>query len=59
MVYFCGRTDTQAFRPADEIDKRYGKLFREAIKAGIEMIPIQVKFTPGEIQLVGVLPVDV
>ena len=59
MVYFCGRTDTKAFRPADEIDRRYGQLFREAVKVGVEMIPIQVKFTPEEIQLVGLLPVDV
>jgi sugar fermentation stimulation protein A len=58
MVFFCGRTDTRAFRPADEIDKRYGQLFRKAMKAGVEMIPIQVKFTPAEIQFVGVLPVD-
>jgi sugar fermentation stimulation protein A len=59
MVYFCGRTDTKAFRPADEIDKRYGRLFREAVKIGVEMIAIQVKFTPDRIQLVGLLPVDV
>jgi sugar fermentation stimulation protein A len=58
MVYFCGRTDTQAFRPADEIDKRYGELFRKAMKAGVEMIPIRVQFTPEQIQLLGLLPVD-
>ena len=59
MVYFCGRTDTKAFRPADEIDKRYGELFREAVKAGVQMIPLQVKFTPNKLELVKVLPVDV
>ena len=59
MVYFCGRTDTEAFRPADEIDKQYGKLFREAMKAGVLMIPLQVKFTPKKLELVRVLPVDV
>ncbi|MBZ0137732.1 MAG: DNA/RNA nuclease SfsA [Planctomycetes bacterium] len=57
MVYFCGRTDTEAFRPCDEIDKRYGELFREAIKAGVEVIPLQVKFTPTKLELVKVLPV--
>ena len=58
MVYFCGRTDTEAFRPADEIDKRYSELFREAMDAGVEMIPLQVKFTPKHLELVRVLPVD-
>ena len=59
MVYFCGRTDTNAFRPADEIDKRYGELFREAVKAGVEVYPLQVKFTPKQLELVKLLPVDV
>lgn len=59
MVYFCGRTDTEAFRPADEIDKRYGELFREAMKAGVEVFPLQVKFTPTRLELVKVLPVDI
>lgn len=59
MVYFCGRTDTEAFRPADEIDPEYGRLFRKAMDAGVEMIPLQVKFTPKRIELVKKLPVDV
>ena len=59
MVYFCGRTDTEAFRPADEIDKRYGELFREAMKVGVEMIPLQVKFTPTKMELVKILAVDI
>ncbi|MEZ5991466.1 MAG: DNA/RNA nuclease SfsA [Planctomycetota bacterium] len=59
MIYFCGRTDTEAFRPADEIDKKYGELFREAMEAGVLMIPLQVKFTPKKLELVRVLPVDV
>lgn len=57
MVYFCGRTDTEGFRPADEIDPEYGRLFREAMKAGVEMIPLQVKFTPKQIKLARRLPV--
>lgn len=58
MVYFCGRTDTKAFRPADEIDARYGQLFREAMSAGVLMLPLQVKFTPASIELIKVLPVQ-
>jgi sugar fermentation stimulation protein A len=59
MFYFVGRTDTQAFRPADEIDKEYGKLFRKAIKAGVEVLPYRVKFTPGSIELGEKLPLDI
>ncbi|MCA8916915.1 MAG: DNA/RNA nuclease SfsA [Planctomycetes bacterium] len=59
MIYFCGRTDTEAFRPAEEIDKRYAQLFREAVKAGVQVIPLQVKFTPKQLELVRVLPVDI
>lgn len=58
MVYFCGRTDTEAFRPADEIDPEYGRLFRKAMDAGVMMIPLQVKFTPTQLKLARVLPVD-
>lgn len=59
MFYFVGRTDTQAFRPADEIDKEYGKLFRKALKAGVEVLPYRVKFTPGAIELGEKLPLDI
>lgn len=59
MFYFVGRTDTQAFRPADEIDKEYGRLFRKAVKAGVEVLPYRVKFTPGAIELGEKLPLDI
>lgn len=58
MFYFVGRTDTEAFRPADEIDAEYGKLFRKALKAGVEILPYRVKFTPGQIELAEKLPLD-
>lgn len=57
MVYFCGRTDTAAFRPADEVDPEYGKLWRKARKAGVLMIPLQVKFDPAGYELVRALPI--
>lgn len=59
MFYFVGRTDTQAFRPADEIDKEYGKLFRKALKAGVEVLPYRVQFTPGSIELGEKLPIEI
>jgi sugar fermentation stimulation protein A len=42
MFYFCGRTDTKAFRPADEIDPVYGKMLRNAAAAGVLILPYQV-----------------
>lgn len=59
MFYFVGRTDTQAFRPADEIDREYGRLFRKALRAGVEALPYRVSFTPGRIELRERLPLDV
>ncbi|MEE9312487.1 MAG: DNA/RNA nuclease SfsA [Planctomycetota bacterium] len=57
-VFFVGRTDTDTFRPADEVDPIYGKLLREAIKVGVEIFPLQVKFTPTQMTLVKVLPIE-
>lgn len=58
MFYFVGRTDTEAFRPADEIDPEYGKLLRKARKQGVEILPYRVRFTPGRIELASKLPLD-
>lgn len=58
MVYFCGRTDTQAFRPADEIDPEYGNLLRKAVKAGVQVLPLQVRFDEAGWEFVKLLPVE-
>lgn len=58
MLYFVGRTDTESFRPADEIDPAYGRLLRQARKAGVEIMPMRVKCTPGSLELDGLLPLD-
>jgi sugar fermentation stimulation protein A len=58
MFYFCGRTDTQAFRPADEIDPEYGRLLRKAAKAGVQILPYQIECTDKRIRLVKKLPLE-
>lgn len=58
MVYFCGRTDTNIFRPADETDPEYGKLLRKAAKAGVAILPLQVRFDEKGWQYVKLLPVE-
>lgn len=41
LVYFVGRGDVTAVRPADEIDPAYGKALRRAVRAGVEVIAVQ------------------
>ncbi|MHC4840705.1 MAG: DNA/RNA nuclease SfsA [Planctomycetota bacterium] len=57
-VFFVGRTNTDVFRPADEVDPIYGKLLREAAEAGVMLFPLQVKFTPTQMTLMRVLPIE-
>jgi len=51
IVFVIQRGDCAAFRPADEIDKEYGRWLRRAIKAGVEALPYRAKVTPKEIVL--------
>jgi sugar fermentation stimulation protein A len=51
IVFVIQRGDCDAFRPADEIDKEYGRWLRRAIKAGVEALPYRAKVTPKEILL--------
>jgi sugar fermentation stimulation protein A len=45
LVYFVGRNDVSAVRPADEIDPAYGRALRRAVRAGVEVIAVQARFT--------------
>ncbi|MBE7492226.1 MAG: DNA/RNA nuclease SfsA [Planctomycetes bacterium] len=58
MVYFCGRTDTNAFRPADEIDPEYGRLLRKAAGAGVLILPLRVEFNETGWRPADLLPVE-
>jgi sugar fermentation stimulation protein A len=57
MVFVIQRNDCSAFRPADEIDREYGRWFRRAIGAGVEALPYWARVTPGEIVLAERLPI--
>ena len=39
LVPCLSRADVKAFAPGDAADPRYGELFREAVKAGVEVLP--------------------
>ncbi|OKH16979.1 DNA/RNA nuclease SfsA [[Limnothrix rosea] IAM M-220] len=56
MLYFINRSDCDHFVPGDSRDKKYGDLFREAIAAGVEILPCRFKITPEGIQYLGVAP---
>lgn len=51
IVFVVQRGDCRYFRPADEIDKEYGRWLRKAVKAGVEALPYLAKVTPKEIVL--------
>ena len=51
IVFVIQRGDCDSFRPADEIDREYGRWLRRAIQAGVEALPYRAKVTPKEILL--------
>jgi len=51
IVFVIQRSDCNSFRPADEIDKEYGRCLRSAVQAGVEALPYVAKVTPREIVL--------
>ncbi|TCK02664.1 DNA/RNA nuclease SfsA [Marinobacterium mangrovicola] len=58
VLLFCVQhTGASAARPADEIDRRYGELLREAKQSGVEIIAWQVSLQPDEFVLVRDLPI--
>jgi sugar fermentation stimulation protein A len=53
MVYFINRGDCEKFSPGDEADFLYGQLLREAIAAGVEILPCRFQIQPEGIRYVG------
>ena len=59
MLYIIQRSDVDIFAPAAEIDAKYAELLKEAVNAGVEVIPMQAKVTPEKIVLVKKLPFEI
>ena len=53
MLYFINRGDCTEFAPGDEADPEYGSLLRQAIAAGLEVLPCRFAVNPKEIQYLG------
>ena len=59
MLYIIQRSDVSIFAPATEIDPQYSKMLKEAVEAGVELIAMQAKVTPENIELVKKLPFEI
>jgi sugar fermentation stimulation protein A len=53
MLYFINRGDCSHFSPGDDYDPVYGQLLRQAIAAGVEVMPCRFAVSPSEIRFLG------
>jgi sugar fermentation stimulation protein A len=53
MLYFINRGDCDTFAPSDRCDPKYGKLLREAITKGVQVLPYRFEITPQGISYLG------
>jgi len=56
MVYFINRGDCTQFSPGDGADPEYGQLLRQAVAAGITVVPCRFEVTPTGLRYLGVVP---
>lgn len=56
MLYVINRQDVKRFAPADHIDSEYGKLLRQAHKAGVEILPYACDLSEKGLKLSHSLP---
>ena len=57
QLYCVQRGDVKEVQPADGIDHEYGRMLRQAIAAGVEVIAYRAKVTATEIRLAERIPV--
>lgn len=58
LVPCLARSDVARFAPGDQADPRYGELFREALRAGVEVLPCRFRFEAGAISWLGLAGVE-
>lgn len=59
VLFFCVQhTGAARVRPADDIDPEYGRLLREAVRAGVEVLAWRTRIAPTEFVLERPLPVQ-
>jgi sugar fermentation stimulation protein A len=57
LVPCLSRSDVHRFAPGDSADPRYGSLFREALAAGVEVLPCRYRFAADTVFWEGVASV--
>ena len=55
MLYFINRGDCISFAPGDNFDPEYGILLREAVAAGLQVLPCSFEVTPTGIKYLGLV----
>ncbi|OKH40163.1 sugar fermentation stimulation protein SfsA [[Phormidium ambiguum] IAM M-71] len=53
MLYFINRGDCNSFAPGDIVDPVYGKMLREAVRQGVEVLAYRFETTPEGICYLG------
>ena len=56
MLYVVQRMDVEVFGPAADIDPGYARSLQEAYKQGVEIIAVQTRVSPEEIEIAGEMP---
>lgn len=56
MLYYINRGDCTHFSPGDSADPKYGRLLRDAIAKGVEVLPCRFDVTPEGIRYLGLAP---
>ncbi len=59
MLYFINRGDCTDFAPGDSADPAYGQLLRQAIAAGLLVLPCRFEITPSGIRYLGLAALQV
>jgi sugar fermentation stimulation protein A len=58
LVPCLSRSDVTRFAPGDAADPRYGDLFRQALDAGVEVLPCRYSFTASAVSWQGLANVE-
>lgn len=58
MLYFINRGDCTHFAPGEVADPVYAQLFRQAIQAGLEVLPCRFDVTPAGVQYLGLAQLE-
>lgn len=57
ILFLVQRGEAKRFAPADRIDAEYGRLLRDAARAGVEVLAWKTRVTPRESRVASPLPV--